>query len=207
MERVSGLRHNLNYNHYDRNNIHKIKDIIFLDVALEGHLRQLVERVLHHHMSFEDYMKEAAMILSNLCLSFQWSELRACKEDWDKLALPLSKNMNEENARKLKSVTDRLKTCLGEVQEVMMDIIQKKAELLGKNFKCADYSVDLFSEEMIRGTLFFTLSVIMKKIDPHVRQTCNLGNWHVISPGRTHGCRGFVKFEKNLVDVMHNTYD
>jgi hypothetical protein len=41
-----------------------------------------------------------------------------CKEDWEKLVLPLaSKGMNEENAKKIKSVTDRVKQSLGEVND------------------------------------------------------------------------------------------
>ena len=39
MERVSALRFNLNQNHMTLNNQRKLKDIIFLDLALEGYLR------------------------------------------------------------------------------------------------------------------------------------------------------------------------
>jgi len=36
MERISKLRYNLHGNHFDFNNTHKIKDILFLDLALEA---------------------------------------------------------------------------------------------------------------------------------------------------------------------------
>lgn len=39
MERVSALRFNLNQNHMTLNNQRKLKDILFLDLALEGYLR------------------------------------------------------------------------------------------------------------------------------------------------------------------------
>jgi alpha-glucan, water dikinase len=93
-----------------------------------------------------------------------------CKDDWDKIVQVNSKDMTEDNARKLKSVFDRVKQSLGEVNDQYMNLIQKKAELLGKEFQLEEYAYKLFSEELIRGTLFFSLSMILKKIDPHVRR-------------------------------------
>jgi alpha-glucan,water dikinase len=59
--------------------------------------------------------------------------------------------------------------------------MQGKAELLGKDLSVDEYAYKTFSEELIRGTLFFSLSMILKKIDPFIRKCANLGNWHVIS--------------------------
>jgi hypothetical protein len=53
--------------------------------------------------------------------------------------------------------------------------------MMGRAFKAADYTVKLFSEDVLRGTLFFSLSMILKKIDPHVRNCANLGDWLLIS--------------------------
>lgn len=39
MERVSKLRYNLNHSHMDFGNRGKLKDILFLDLALEAYLR------------------------------------------------------------------------------------------------------------------------------------------------------------------------
>ena len=78
--------------------------------------------------------------------------------------------------------------------------------MMGNHFKCADYSITLFSEEALRGTLFFSLSMILKKIDPHVRNCAHLGDWLIISQGRTHGSRGYVERVPVLYDVMHKEY-
>lgn len=77
---------------------------------------------------------------------------------------------------------------------------------MGRHFKAADHAVTLFSEEALRGTLFFSLSMILKKIDPHVRNCAHLGDWLIISQGRTHGSRGYVERVPVLRDVMHKTY-
>lgn len=67
--------------------------------------------------------------------------------------------------------------------------------------------MNLFSEEVLRGTLFFSLSMILKKIDPHVRKCAHLGDWLIISKGRSHGSRGYVEKVPKLYDVMHKTYE
>jgi alpha-glucan,water dikinase len=48
--------------------------------------------------------------------------------------------------------------------------------------------------------------MILRKIDPKIRACAHLGNWLVISHGRTHGSRGYVEHVKYLKDVMHKTY-
>lgn len=109
MDRVLALRGNLCHNHIDRNNTQKLKDVLFLDLALEGYIRGLTERIMHHDIGFEAYIREISIIMNNLCLTYSWSELKYCRDDWEILARMNSKNMNEDNARKVKSVIDRLK--------------------------------------------------------------------------------------------------
>jgi alpha-glucan,water dikinase len=62
-----------------------------------------------------------------------------------------------------------------------MLVMQSKAELLGKEFGVPEYAYKIFAEELIRGTLFFSLSMILKKIDPLIRKWAHLGDWLVIS--------------------------
>lgn len=181
MDRVLALRANLCHNHMDRNNTQKLRDISFLDLCCEGYLRALTERIMHVDIGFEAYVREVGIILNNLRLSYSYSELKYCRDDWEMIVRTMAKNLNEDNARKVKSVIDRLKQLLGEVNDVFAETMQTKAEMMGRHFKADDYAVDLFSEEALRGTLFFSLSMILKKIDPHVRNCAHLGDWLIIS--------------------------
>ncbi len=70
---------------------------------------------------------------------------------------------------------------MGEVNDRYMEVIQGKAELLGKAFEVEDYAYKIFSEELLRGTLFFSISMILKKIDPLIREQAKLGDWLIIS--------------------------
>ena len=207
MDRVLALRYNLCHNHLDKNNVKKLKDILFLDLCLEAYTRQLTERIMHIDIGFQAYVREVSIIMQNLCLSYSWRELKYCKDDWEILVRVISKDLHEDNARKVKSVIDRLKQALGEVNDAYDEVMQTKAEMMGSHFGVADYAKKLFSEEVLRGTLFFSLSMILKKIDPHVRNCAHLGNWLIISQGRSHGSRGNVVRVKNLADVMHKVYD
>ena len=59
----------------------------------------------------------------------------------------------------------------------------------------------LFSEELLRSSLFFNLSMVLKKTEPRLRETAKLGDWLVISRGRSYGSRGWAVKENNLADV------
>ena len=201
MDRVTGLRFNLHKHHLDRGNQGKLKDVMFLDLGLESYLRGLTERIMSHDIGFEAFIREGLIILNNLCLSYSWSELDSLRDDWEKLVMAIHKDMHEDNARKLKSVLDRVKQSLGEVNDCFTDIIQSKAETLGKEFGLEEHAYKIFSEELVRGTLFFSISMILKKIDPFIREKAHLGDWLIISRGRSHGSRGYATRAKNLADV------
>lgn len=123
MDRVSALRNNICANHIDRNNVHKLKDILFLDLCLETYLRALTERIMHIDIGFPAYIREISIILNNLCMSYNWNELKYCRDDWEILAKMNANNMNEDNAKKVKSVIDRLKQALGEVNDVFLEVL------------------------------------------------------------------------------------
>ena len=78
--------------------------------------------------------------------------------------------------------------------------------LLGAKFGVEDWTMNLFSEECLRSSLFFSLSMVLKKIEPAIRSVANLGDWLVISQGRSYGSRGICKRIKNLSDVMYDTF-
>lgn len=79
--------------------------------------------------------------------------------------------------------------------------------MLGKSLQLDEFAYKIFAEELIRGSLFFSLSMIMKKIDPFIRKSANIGDWLVISQGRSHGSRGYALSVHELHEVTYNTFD
>lgn len=96
---------------------------------------------------------------------------------------------------------------VGEVNDVYMERIQRKADFLGEKFNVESYTQKLFAEELLRSSLFFSLSMCLKKLETPLRQKANLGDWLVISQGRSYGSRGTLLKIGHLKDVQHETYD
>ena len=75
---------------------HKLKLLLFLDLALESYTRQLTERVMHLDLGYENYSKEIGLLLKNLSLSYQWEELAYLSDDWDKIVMSAGADLSED---------------------------------------------------------------------------------------------------------------
>jgi alpha-glucan,water dikinase len=76
---------------------------------------------------------------------------------------------------------------LADFGEWFRDLLQPKAELLGHAFEADAWAVELFSEEVVRGTLASVLSTLFHRLQPRLREAADLGDWQVISPGQGNG--------------------
>jgi alpha-glucan,water dikinase len=108
---------------------------------------------------------------------------------------------------KTKSITDRVGRLLGHVIDYYNNIFGPRARTFGIGSGVDLKNVDIFTEEEIRGSIFFALSMILKKIEPILRNKANLGPWLIISRGDKEKVRGKVRFEKNLHSVQLETFE
>ena len=102
---------------------------------------------------------------------------------------------------KVKSISDRIGRLLGHVIDYYNNVVGPRASFFGKGCKIDEKLVDIFTEEEIRGSLFFALSAILKKIEPILRNKANLGPWLIISRGQEN-VEGKVRYEKDLKNVQ-----
>jgi alpha-glucan,water dikinase len=101
-------------------------------------------------------------------------------------------------------VLDRIGRALSRAIDSTYQQLQPKAELLGRGFKADEWTVELFSEEVVRGTsLGFVLSMLLRHLEPLLRKTAHLGNWQIISRGQG---RGVVQLVGSLRAVQGKTY-
>ena len=64
MERVSLLRSKLDSYHINEKQTHqKLRDVIFLDLALESYVKTLADTIIHIDIGFDAYMREVSIIL------------------------------------------------------------------------------------------------------------------------------------------------
>jgi len=189
---------------YSLQDLNKLRNVIFLDLNLEDNLRRLVEKLLQYDIGFENYKKEIQHLLDNLCETYAWHELHIVRRLFAQKVLQNGMS-NREEAREAKAVVDRVKSCLGEAIDEFQEVFSEKSLLLGKKFKAADYTVNLFVEEQIRGSLFFALSMVCKKIEREVRSRAQLGDWLLISRGLGEA-RGKLVYSKSLLEVMDKKF-
>ena len=181
----------------------KVRDIVFFDISLENYIRQLVEKIIHIQLSYNDYINEITFILENIKISyFNYIEINIIYDDWIKIVVSKQNDFSYENMLKIKSVYNRLMRILNNISDFFNNNIQTKAKYLGEQFNINKESIDIFSEELIRGTIFFALSILLKKLNKFIREKTSNEKWLIISRGEKEEIKGLIKFEKNLNDIQ-----
>jgi len=162
-----------------------VRDLLFLDLALEDLSRGVVERNLDTLQNRDQYVDLITTMAEIFQLSSPSDEFAACLRHWKRLS-PLDR-FGKDWSLHADSVLDRIKRGIGSFIDHFYGLLQPKAEFLGKSFKAAPWTITLFSEEVMRGRPVFALSLLLQRLDPVIRETAQLGDWQVISPGRAAG--------------------
>jgi alpha-glucan,water dikinase len=162
------------------------RDLLYLDLALEQLLRGVVERTIHLPIEGVPLADLVLCVLENVTLSYEDPELAACSRHWERLqGLP---RFTPEWALHAKSVVDRIGRALSAWIDRFYQLLQPKAEYLGRGFQAEGWTITLFSEEIVRGnSLGFVLSILLRHLDPLLRKTARLGAWQIVSRGRGGG--------------------
>jgi alpha-glucan,water dikinase len=159
-----------------------IRELLYLDLALEEFLRRLVERNIHLRLEGEQLAELIARVLENVTLSYEDPELAACSRHWERLQSQL--RFGAAWSLHAKSVVDRIGRALSAWIDRFYQLLQPKAEYLGNGFHAEAWTIQLFSEAVVRGnSLGFVLSILLRHLDPRLRQAANLGPWQIVSRG------------------------
>lgn len=183
MEKTYNVRRMLN-SAQNKENVGQYRECLYLDMNLESYTRQLCEEILHLDIKFPHLCRELRVLINSVKLMADFEELEAASDDFfsfiDRFAGEVERNM--ESALILKASCDRLLRVLGTYVDEYSHLIGDKSVLLGTSFGVDKHFVDLFTEESIRGSLLFAVSVILKKIDRILRGFCHFQSWQIISP-------------------------
>ena len=174
-----------------------VRDLLFLDLALEDFLRVAVERSVGAGSSRDELVDLIRMVVENLSLSKTDDELGRCLRHWERLA-GMDRSASEWPLQ-AKAVVDRLGRDLSGFTGRCHALLQPKAKYLGEAFHADSWTIDLFSEEVMRGRLEFALSILLRHLDPILRKSARLGDWQVVSPGRA---TGRVEVASSLISVQ-----
>ncbi|PKA56704.1 Alpha-glucan water dikinase, chloroplastic [Apostasia shenzhenica] len=188
------------------NSHERLKDLIFLDIALDSAVRTAIERGYKelNNAEPEKIMYFISLVLENLALSSDDNEdLIYCLKGW-KHAVELSKRKDDHWALYAKSVLDRTRIVLSTKAEYFHQVLQPSAEYLGSLLGIDQWAVNIFTEEIIRAGSAASLSALLNRIDPVLRKVAHLGSWQIISPVEV---TGYVVSVNDLLSVQNKSYD
>jgi alpha-glucan,water dikinase len=180
-----------------------LRESLYLDLALEDFLRTVVERNLQHNLSLPDLRAWTELALRNLLLSRPSDELRLGLRHMQRLWGEQPEG--QEPALHAQAVLERLRRALAGMVDGDFRLLQPVADHLGSAVGAADWSVRLFTEEVVRGRLEFVASALLRKLDTSLRASAGLGRWQVVSRG--HGqASGVVERPVSLASVQGRIY-
>ena len=163
----------------------EVREMLFLDLALESTLRTVLERRLDAPAGTEEQVGLIRWSLENFVLSHEDPEIDACLRHGRVLA---REHRSGENwALQAAALVERLNRGLAEFDRRFGELLQPKAEFLGQAFGADAWAVDTFSEEVVRGTLASVLAILLRRLHGRLREAARLGDWQVVSPGRGGG--------------------
>ncbi|MBA0772792.1 hypothetical protein Gotri_008114, partial [Gossypium trilobum] len=207
----------------------RLKDLLFLDIALDSTVRTATERAYEEldnagpevnpvvFTIFSKIMYFITLILENLALSSDdYEDLIYCLKGWHH-AISMCKSQSAHWALYAKSVLDRTRLGLSSKAEWYQRILQPSAEYLGSLLEVNPWAINIFTEEVIRAGSAATLSSLINRLDPVLRETAHLGSWdflmqvvmswdswQVISPVEV---VGYVDVVEELLAVQNKSYD
>jgi alpha-glucan,water dikinase len=180
-----------------------LREWLYLDLALEDFLRSVVERNLQRDLPLAELRTWTELALRNLMLSRPHGDLelglRHLQRLWSE------SHEDKEAALHGQAVLERLRRALATIVDGDFRLLQPLADHLGLEMGAADWSVRLFTEEVVRGRLEFVASALSRKLDALLRTSAGLGKWQVISRG--HGqTGGKIDRQASLAAVQGHAY-
>ena len=184
------------------------RNLLFLDMALADRLRVIVERNLETGLSLEEAAGLVSSTLENVCLSEGREEFDRCLKFWKRLEEmpPLKKPWA------LRAVADCERTgrAIGDFASGLNALLVPKAGRLGEAFHAEPWTIELFSEEVLRGSPAFALSAVISRLEPALRKIAGIGDWQVVSLGhlktktktKTKKASGRVTIVKKLHEIV-----
>ncbi|VFQ89956.1 unnamed protein product [Cuscuta campestris] len=184
----------------------RLKDLLFLDIALDSSVRTAVERGYEelNTSNPEKIIYFISLVIENLALSVDDNkDFVYCLKGWNQ-GLSMLRSGSHSWALFAKSVLDRTRLALASKAEWYHHLLQPSAEYLGSKLGVNQWAVNIFTEEIIRAGSAASLSSLINRLDPVLRQTAHLGSWQIISPVEA---AGYIVVVDDLHSVQNISYD
>ena len=185
VKNTTWARHQIGLQLSDEARPELVKELLYLDLALEQTIRTVIERASLPDLDGDQLFELIEAAAHNLNADKPYEEINQCLHEW--IRLPNEDRFSSEWALHAKAALDRLRRAVEADIDDDYQLLQSKAEWLGKEIDADKWVVTLFSEELVRGRSVFLLSMLIHHFDPVLRRQANLGDWQVISPSNAIG--------------------
>jgi alpha-glucan,water dikinase len=180
------------------------RELLYLDLGLEDLLRNIVERNLGEPLSMDELAEWTELALRNLVCVRKSEELSLCLRHLQRLLKP--PRGGHEWALHAQAVLERIRRELVRITDSDARLLQPIAEHLGQAFAAEAWTVQTFSEEVLRGRFEFAVSALLRKLDEVLRQIAGVGHWQIVSRGAER-VEGVVETCGSLAEVQGRRFE
>ncbi|MBF0566917.1 MAG: hypothetical protein HQK89_16955 [Nitrospirae bacterium] len=201
----------------DERDLRRVREILFLDHALEDFLRIIVERQTGNQ-NIRELTGLLRSLLQSLAADSGKEDLRATLRHLDRVfneyfSTPANTADGSGGQRvgldspdwhlHLVSIIDNLNCAIGPFIDHYYSLFHDYSLYLGQAFHADKWVMELFTEEVIRTRPVFGLSLLLKRLETALRNANLLTRWQVVS---TREATGIVVHTGNLHSVQHDVY-
>eukprot|EP01054_Gregarina_sp_Poly1_P000865 Gregarina_sp_Poly_1__864@NODE_1206_length_4784_cov_213_781853_g826_i0_p1_GENE_NODE_1206_length_4784_cov_213_781853_g826_i0NODE_1206_length_4784_cov_213_781853_g826_i0_p1_ORF_typecomplete_len1181_score183_96PPDK_N/PF01326_19/7_9e22PPDK_N/PF01326_19/0_0011PPDK_N/PF01326_19/6_8e06Mad3_BUB1_I/PF08311_12/0_8Mad3_BUB1_I/PF08311_12/67_NODE_1206_length_4784_cov_213_781853_g826_i010124554 len=136
-------------------------------------------------------------------------EWRALTSDWSSLGIATAQTRYSDcpklNALLLKALIDRATRAVGEITDLFQAKLGEPSLYLGLQVGVEKSKLNVFVDEVLRGTVLFAISLCIKSLEPMVRKQAELPPWQLIS--WVPKIRGVLTSVKALTHLQEKVYE
>jgi len=209
----------------------RLRDVIFLDMALDstaraglesvmGHLRAHTRALLESNPPSSGSVERLGEIIAVARWAVENAALSAAREGnqvaadelcyslrWlEQLSSMGGDAMQKERAMQALAIVDRLKRMLGQVASDTISRLQPTAEALGGRLNVPRDAVAIYGEEAVRGAAAAPVAQVLAVLEPSLRRLAGGGDWQLVSRGNERGVTGILRVESSLATVQYERW-
>ncbi|CAE7711158.1 R1 [Symbiodinium sp. CCMP2456] len=158
-----------------------VKKLLVIDYILETQQSVLVQGMAETRLPpLVEQMRSLLIgLIGNVPLE---PELSALLADWNSFASQCASRHNEDSALLLKALADRISRVVGDLCDKYQRMMGPKAAFLGEAVGMPRRNIDVFVDEVLRGTSLMAISLLLQRLEPVLRNIAQLPPWQIVSP-------------------------
>ncbi|EZG66638.1 putative alpha-glucan water dikinase [Gregarina niphandrodes] len=207
--KIAHIRNQLYETAKNNDNNAEVRDLLLLDFSLESIQSTSLQNTNKQAFSLTDCVSLVTSFIgdwSNITSSH--AEWRALLTDFRELGMKAAQQKFTQDkvldALLVKAMIDRLTRAVGSDTEHFQQMLGPKSQLLGRNVGVETEKLNVFVDEILRGSVLFSVSLLISAVEPRVRKLAEMSPWQIVSP--VDSVEGVVKCVPALVHLQEEKF-